>query len=397
MNKLFATVDIHYQYQVLLGKITSKIRNNNSLEELKNFDLIFSLLSKEIPEAPYLLDCEPEYVEYPKEINGCMEYNISLRFNGSKNLFQWRPSSCSLDTSGIYYAIKDIRDDAIILRYEIKISQINQNEIIDKKISELKNLIKENLLNLKRDLDRYFGDHLKELVQQQISSRIKELESKEKILVNLPFKLERKLSEAIRIERNIVERKAASTVANTKSNEKSSSPHISDKDFKDVLTLISNINAAFERLPKTFSLLDEPAIRDFLLIILQSVYSVVVGEAFNGIGKTDILIKHDSQNVFIAECKKWKGEASLIEAFDQLFGYVDTRLSKAAIIIFDENRNHQHTKQVISKTIPEIRGYQSQIESFSNYGNIYKFIHPVDSGKEIHVAVLSFHKPPFVD
>ena len=131
----------------------------------------------------------------------------------------------------------------------------------------------------------------------------------------------------------------------------------------------------------------------FLLIILQSVYSVVVGETFNGIGKTDILIKHDSQNVFIAECKKWKGEASLVEAFEQLFGYIDTRLSKAAIIIFDENQNHQNTKQIISKKIPEIRGFQEQIEKFSEYGNIYKFLHPVGSGKEIHVAVLSFHKP----
>lgn len=393
MSKLFTAVDRHHQYEVLLGKMINEVRNNNSLEELRNFDLIFSHLSRGIPQTPYLLDCEPEYVEQPKEIKpGYIEHKISLRFNGSKNLFQWIPSTCSLDTSGIYYAISELTDDAIILRYELEIRQENHGEIISKKISELKNLIQENLLNLKNDLDS-FGDSLRNMVQQQVALRLRELENKEKILVNLPFKLQRNLNEAIKIERNIVERKIDPSGTTSKISKKTSWSHMGEKDFKDVLTLISNINAAFERLPKTFSLLDEPTIRDFLLIILQSVYSVVVGEAFNGIGKTDILIKHDSQNVFIAECKKWKGEASLVEAFEQLFGYIDTRLSKAAIIIFDENRNHQNTKQIISKKIPEIRGFQEQIEKFSEYGNIYKFLHPVDSGKEIHVAVLSFHKP----
>ena len=324
MSKLFTAVDLHYQYEVLLGKMINEVRNNNSLEELRNFDLIFSHLSREIPQTPYLLDCEPEYVEQPKEIKpGYIEHKISLGFNGSKNLFQWRPSTCSLDTSGIYYAINELSEDAIILRYELEIRQENHGEIISKKISELKNLIQKNLINLKNDLDRYFGDHLRNIVQQQVTLRLRELENKEKILVNLPFKLQRNLNEAIKIERNIVERKTDPSNTSNKISEKTSWSHMGEKDFKDVLTLISNINAAFERLPKTFSLLDEPKIRDFLLIILQSVYSVVVGETFNGIGKTDILIKHDSQNVFIAECKKWKGEASLVEAFEQLFDFFD--------------------------------------------------------------------------
>ena len=30
-------------------------------------------------------------------------------------------------------------------------------------------------------------------------------------------------------------------------------------------------------------------------------------EAFNFHGKTDILIRHDNQNLFIAECKYWSG------------------------------------------------------------------------------------------
>jgi len=392
MGQLFANVDIHYQYKVLLNKIVNSIKNSNSLEELRDFDAFFSQITKEIPQAPNLLDSEPSMEEAAREKrSGYIEYKILLKFEGSKNLFYWIPSSCALDMSGIYHAVSDIRDDSIVLCYEVEINHPNPNDLINQKVGEIKKLLKENLLNLKRDIDGYFGNNLKELVIKQVSARILELEKKEKILTNLPFKLERKLSEAIKIERNIVEKSSHHTTS--VATDKTYSSYMSDKDFKDVLTLISNINTAFERLPKTFALLDEPTIRDFLLVILQSVYSVVVGEAFNGAGKTDILIKHDRQNIFIAECKKWKGELSLTEAFEQLFGYVDTRLSKAAIIIFDENKNHQNTKQIISKKIPEIQGHQSQIEKFHDYGSIYKFTHPADSGKEIHVAVLSFHKP----
>jgi hypothetical protein len=61
------------------------------------------------------------------------------------------------------------------LRYELEIRQENHGEIISKKISELKNLIQNNLINLKNDLDRYFGDHLRNIVQQQVTLRLRKL------------------------------------------------------------------------------------------------------------------------------------------------------------------------------------------------------------------------------
>jgi hypothetical protein len=40
------------------------------------------------------------------------------------------------------------------------------------------------------------------------------------------------------------------------------------------------------------------------------------GETFNFDGKTDILIRKDGKNVFIAECKFWKGEKAFLETAD---------------------------------------------------------------------------------
>jgi hypothetical protein len=42
------------------------------------------------------------------------------------------------------------------------------------------------------------------------------------------------------------------------------------------------------------------------------------GELFNGDGKTDILVRVDGRNVFIAECKIWNGPKNFNDAIDQL-------------------------------------------------------------------------------
>ena len=55
-------------------------------------------------------------------------------------------------------------------------------------------------------------------------------------------------------------------------------------------------------------------------------------------GKTDILIREGDRNVFIAECKIWKGEAELLKAIDQILGYLHWRDTKAALLVFNRNK-----------------------------------------------------------
>jgi hypothetical protein len=61
------------------------------------------------------------------------------------------------------------------------------------------------------------------------------------------------------------------------------------------------------------------------------------GETFNFQGKTDILIRVEGKNVFIAECKFWKGEKALLATLDQLLSYLSWRDTKAA----DRSRNDE--------------------------------------------------------
>ncbi|MBC7894618.1 MAG: hypothetical protein H7066_04345, partial [Cytophagaceae bacterium] len=72
------------------------------------------------------------------------------------------------------------------------------------------------------------------------------------------------------------------------------------------------------------------AIRDHFLVQLNGQYQGgATGETFNYEGKTDILIRDGDRNVFIAECKIWKGETELLKAVDQILAYLHWRDTKA--------------------------------------------------------------------
>ena len=61
---------------------------------------------------------------------------------------------------------------------------------------------------------------------------------------------------------------------------------------------------------------------------------MATGETFNYGGKTDILIRYQGNNIFIGECKFWKGPKSYLETIDQILRYVTWRDTKVAIFVF---------------------------------------------------------------
>ena len=63
-------------------------------------------------------------------------------------------------------------------------------------------------------------------------------------------------------------------------------------------------------------------------------HGAATGETFNCKGKTDILIRHQDKNIFVAECKFWEGYEALIKTTNQLLSYTTWRDTKTALIIF---------------------------------------------------------------
>src|SRR5207253_607028 len=84
---------------------------------------------------------------------------------------------------------------------------------------------------------------------------------------------------------------------------------------------------------------DEESLRDRFVTTLSSHFQNTTAETFNKTGKTDILVRHEGETVFVAECKIWRGSKAFHEAIDQLLGYLTWREQDAAIILFVPNRD----------------------------------------------------------
>jgi hypothetical protein len=173
-------------------------------------------------------------------------------------------------------------------------------------------------------------------------------------------------------------------------------PELSNSAFSQILDYVIRVGNNLEKYPETAQALDEEKLRDYFLAFLNTVSKrhTAVGEAFNHLGKTDILIQNNNgENIFIAECKIWKGESYLNDAIDQLLErYVNWRDEKLALIVF--NKNNLGFSDIIDKAK----------NTFSNHGNCKKlanertqtsftfiFRHPADSSKEIKIVLILFN------
>jgi hypothetical protein len=104
-------------------------------------------------------------------------------------------------------------------------------------------------------------------------------------------------------------------------------------DYEEILRVISSMVHVMERSPSAFIGMDEESLRTQLLVQLNGQWEgQATGETFNASGKTDILIRAGDRNVFIGECKIWKGPKELLKAIDQLLSYLTWRDTKAALI-----------------------------------------------------------------
>lgn len=154
-----------------------------------------------------------------------------------------------------------------------------------------------------------------------------------------------------------------------------------------------------ERSPSTFVKLKETDIRNLLLVFLNDLYEgQASGETFNSKGRTDILIREKDNNIFIAECKFWKGPSKIDSTIRQLFKYVTWRDTKIAILFFIKNKNFSKVLMNIKETVPlnvnYLKKFQFQKKNLQDQTIFsYVFKHPKDIHKEIYLTILAFHIP----
>jgi hypothetical protein len=157
-------------------------------------------------------------------------------------------------------------------------------------------------------------------------------------------------------------------------------PMLEQKHVDDFIDTLFRLGKQFELAPKAYAKLDEENLRHILLSVLNAVFEMNgKGEAFNRLGKTDLYfsLAVDEGQVFIGECKIWKGRKGFIGALEQLFGYLDWRRNFAALIVF--------TKKTAMSTV--LSGASSELKTHHTFKSL-------DASRENEGFLVSSHSHP---
>jgi hypothetical protein len=242
-----------------------------------------------------------------------------------------------------------------------------------------------------------FRSQLKQYAAIQLTARKEELNKFSQALVDLGIPITKNddipKTFAIPTE-NIARKIEVSDAARTKAATSKPSlpdPTLATSIYEDILETVHGVGKVIERLPNIYKDRDENSLRDLLLLYLEPRYTSAAGEAFNSKGKTDILIRYENSNAFIAELKFWEGQKHFNETIDQLFGYLTWRDSKTALVIFCKNKDFSsvlgEVKQLLEKHERLVDSVTIQDDSWLKC----KLRFPDDSTKEVFLSVLLFH------
>ncbi len=171
-------------------------------------------------------------------------------------------------------------------------------------------------------------------------------------------------------------------------------PALDKKEYEHILTVIDNMVLVMERSPHAFSGMGEEDIRQHFLVQLNGQYDgQATGETFNFEGKTDILIRAEGVNIFIAECKFWRGPKSFVETIDQLLGYTSWRDTKTAILIFNRNKNLSAVIEKIPALL-EVHPNFKRHETYDRGSGFRSVFHNKDDvGRELILTVHVYEVP----
>ncbi len=171
-------------------------------------------------------------------------------------------------------------------------------------------------------------------------------------------------------------------------------PMLQILEYEKVLNCIHRVGKMFERLPSTYANKNEEALRDHILVSLESVvYGSATGESFNKRGKTDILVRREGANEFIGECKFWGGKEVFLDTINQLLSYLSWRDTKTGIILFIKNKDFGAVISKMQNHVAEHRNYLRKISEVDETWYNYEFQMDDDSCRVVQVAIMLYHMP----
>jgi hypothetical protein len=310
--------------------------------------------------------------------------SFHVPFNGDGSLFSISPSTRSLPGPSA-----EVRGQELIIKLvtdQRTGAQVRQD--FESRIQS----IKQHLATLRNDL-RGVPDQIETAARAYVEQRKAELLRSKNLVASLGFPMKRRPGAPTTYRAPEVRRRLSPVKPQTVAPFKPE-PVLDEAEYQHILNVMDNMTKVMERSPHTFQNMGEEDIRQHFLVQLNGQYEgQATGETFNFQGKTDILIRSEGQNIFIAECKFWHGEKGLLETVDQLLSYLSWRDSKTAVVVFNKNRNLSGVlntiKAAMEKHAHKKHGPKTEGETRFRYvmGN------PSDHNREIILTMMVYDIP----
>jgi len=312
-------------------------------------------------------------------------YEFSIPFTGDAVLFDMRASSFSLNPP--YAAINEGR---VVFTYE----RTDHNaEALKAAFGRDLSAVKTALAWVREDVEP-FNATLRGEALQAIEARRARLLANQNVAAAIGIPLKRREDAPKTYVAPEVRRKPAITRPPASTKPYTPEPALEMAEYDHILRVIRDMILVMERSPHAFANMHEPGIRDHILVQLNGHYEGrATGETFNFKGKTDILIRVDDKNIFVAECKFWDGPKSLTDTIDQLLGYATWRDSKLAVVLLYRGRNFSDMLAKVPPTMLDHPGVMRQLGYKHETDSRYLLRHRDDPDKELMLTVLCFNIP----
>ncbi len=322
----------------------------------------------------------------PFYINGT-EYTFHVPFDGDAEQFKCAPSTFT--TSGSPIGV--VRDGEVTLTYT---QTKHDAEGLKASLERDLDAIEKHLGWIAKDVQP-FNDRLPEMVREKIDARRERLLADRGLAASLGYKMRvrqdapRTYAVPARRRKPPVERRKPGGVEPFKPE-----PELLEREYAHIIDILSNMVSVIERSPEAFRRMKEEHLRDQFLVQLNGQYEgSATGETFNFDGKTDILIREEGQNIFIAECKFWRGPKTLTDTIDQMLGYLTWRDTKTAILLFNRTKNLSIVLAKIPEAMESHPNYKRTVPLDDETRFRYVFAHRDDPNRELIITVLVFEVP----
>ncbi|MFT8316660.1 MAG: hypothetical protein ABF651_00135 [Sporolactobacillus sp.] len=399
MNALFSKPYLSSLIDAQRNKVKAKIESEDDdyildIDETKYVNYLFNefKVNPLFIQEDSIINTSEEKTEQRMRLNEYISVKTlfiysTIPYAGDKAILEYRADHFSLSPPRA-----DIFDDHIEI--EIRVDKENPKRTTDeynRTINEIKEYV-----GYGNKIVENFNNNLQFFIKDIFEAKKKHILKTMDILTKLeiPIQIDNNISKTFAVPTPSLRKKIEIARPKISEHIQNPEPVLNINIYKQILSTINDVGKQFERMPSTYHEKGEEDLRDHILMMLEPQFTgSATGETFNKNGKTDILLRYEGTNVFIGECKFWKGEKHYLDTISQLISYLTWRDSKAAVIIFDKQKNfsnaYDHIVEITQK-------HENYIEYKGlNDESWFDFIFHIngDKNKEIALAVMLYHIP----